>query len=87
MNDIKCPFCDRTFGKLGIKAHIWQAHTEQGQKWREKQAIRIRIVSEETKRKISEKAKARLKKDLVKLRFCSIIHVNRVIPKNILKIF
>lgn len=71
MNDIKCPFCDRAFGKFGIKAHIWHAHTEQGQKWGEEQSIRSknRIFSEETRRKISEKARARLKKDPSKTPF------------------
>lgn len=71
MNNIKCPFCDRTFGKFGMKAHIWHAHTEAGQKWREEQSIRSKnqIVSEKTRRKISEKLKERLKKDPSKTPF------------------
>ena len=40
MNDIKCPVCGRSFGKFGIKAHIWHAHTEEGQKWGKEQTIR-----------------------------------------------
>jgi hypothetical protein len=29
----KCPFCDKTFTKLGISTHIWRIHTEEGRKF------------------------------------------------------